>query len=333
MAKLNTRELNQSFVTALGNLVRAPGDLDGQPLELALYGVPPFLRVYLWNASNPPGGRTRAEHKIQLTLPGQPKGDTGYLDFSGSADVTIVGKVEDEDAFVLWDAYLHPRFQHSSNVQVPSDSVYEAIRDNKIVTFDRRVQLGDETIIIAPTEFLPDALRARFANRYTPRWLPRGALPPRPDAPRGGQDYRTPPPARPRTAGKARVFMVDPDEVDRYTAAHKSTQNRLADAVRRHGLVPLSPAVGDPQFDVAWMQGATAYVAEVKSLTNENEERQLRLGLGQVLSYAHLLDWPNATRVQPVLAVEGEPNASYWKGLCAKLGVILTWPDKYDELF
>jgi hypothetical protein len=42
-------------------------------------------------------------------------------------------------------------------------------------------------------------------------------------------------------------------------------------------------------FDLAWQIGRTLFVAQVKSLTLRNEEKQLRLGLGQVLRYADLL--------------------------------------------
>jgi hypothetical protein len=50
-----------------------------------------------------------------------------------------------------------------------------------------------------------------------------------------------------------------------------------------------TPRPDEPQYDLAWLAGDTLYVAEVKSLTAANEERQLRLGLGQVLRYTHLL--------------------------------------------
>ena len=70
-------------------------------------------------------------------------------------------------------------------------------------------------------------------------------------------------------------------------------------------------------------------MAEVKSLTEDNEVRQLRLGLGQVLNYAYLLDWPEAKTVQLVLAVERPPAAEYWTALCKDNGVILTWPKKF----
>ena len=36
---------------------------------------------------------------------------------------------------------------------------------------------------------------------------------------------------------------------------------------------------------MAWQKDGTVFVAEVKSITAENEEHQLRVGLGQVLRY------------------------------------------------
>jgi hypothetical protein len=131
----------------------------------------------------------------------------------------------------------------------------------------------------------------------------------------------------------ARVFEVDPDVIDRGTTAHKDVQDALAQAIAEHDLEPLSPQRGDPKFDVAWVQEGVAFVAEVKSLTDANEERQLRLGLGQVLSYVHILEWPNAEAVRAVLAVERKPTADYWTTLCAEHEVILTWPGNFDDLF
>lgn len=75
------------------------------------------------------------------------------------------------------------------------------------------------------------------------------------------------------------------------------------------------------------------FVAEVKSLTEDNEVRQLRLGLGQVLNYAHLLGWPGVKTNQPVLAVEHRPADEYWVDLFKKHDVILTWPDQFGEPF
>ena len=121
--------------------------------------------------------------------------------------------------------------------------------------------------------------------------------------------------------------------MERGIAAHMDVQDALAEAVRSAGLVPLSPATHDPQFDVAWKIDDSVFVVEVKSVTEENEERQLRLGLGQVLSYAFLLNWPEVSEVRAVLAVEGKPQGDYWDELCKRHGVTLTWPTRFNELF
>jgi hypothetical protein len=77
---------------------------------------------------------------------------------------------------------------------------------------------------------------------------------------------------------------------------------------------------------LAWETETTIFVAEVKSLTLANEERQLRLGLGQVLRYWHALsDQPKP--VMAVLAVEERPSDESWLALADRLGVWLLWPE------
>jgi hypothetical protein len=68
----------------------------------------------------------------------------------------------------------------------------------------------------------------------------------------------------------------------------------------------------------------------VKSITDANEEKQLRLGLGQVLRYQNLLSKNGA--VHAVLAVERQPTDVTWLGLCDHLGVKLVWPECWSEL-
>src|ERR671937_858315 len=72
-------------------------------------------------------------------------------------------------------------------------------------------------------------------------------------------------------------FSIDPDVVDRGLRAHAATQNSLADFLEARGIQATSPLPNEPQFDLAWEHGDQTCVAEVKSLTAKNEERQLRL--------------------------------------------------------
>lgn len=124
-------------------------------------------------------------------------------------------------------------------------------------------------------------------------------------------------------------FTVDPNERDRATRAHAVTQNALAMAVSARGLEPLSPS-GEPNYDLAWVESTECVVvAEVKSITARNEERQLRLGLGQVLRYGHLLSRPGRV-ARKLLVTSTEPSDERWVALCEELDVGLIWPPNMD---
>lgn len=121
-------------------------------------------------------------------------------------------------------------------------------------------------------------------------------------------------------------FAVDPNEQDRALRAHATAQNVLAQWVLAQGLEPLSPGPGDPAFDLAWRRNGLTYVAEVKSILPINEVRQLRLGLGQVLDYAHQLD------AVPVLFVDRRPSSVRWFAIADRAGVLLAWPADCSSL-
>jgi hypothetical protein len=101
-------------------------------------------------------------------------------------------------------------------------------------------------------------------------------------------------------------FPTDPDVIERGTRSHARLQNQLAAEVADAGLVPLSPAAGDPRFDLAWRDWVDLHVAEVKSTTATNEEHQLRLGLGQLLRYRLALSI-DGSAVRATLFVEQKP--------------------------
>lgn len=139
-----------------------------------------------------------------------------------------------------------------------------------------------------------------------------------------GASYR---PANEETSvGRRDPFEVDPAVVERGTRAHALTQNALAAWVRARGWEPRSPAPGEPNYDLAWEEGDVLWVAEVKSLTDANETKQLRLGFGQVLHYRHQLQRATGREVRAMLWVEHEPMDGEWSVLCGGLGVTLRWP-------
>lgn len=124
----------------------------------------------------------------------------------------------------------------------------------------------------------------------------------------------------------------DPAELARALAGHADTQNALADFVSSFGFEPLSPVGNAAAFDLAWDTGAELWLAEVKSLSAENETLQLRLGLGQVLEYADLQRRRLGRPVRPVLAVQAKPSADHWTDVCASAGVTLTWAPEFESL-
>jgi hypothetical protein len=70
-------------------------------------------------------------------------------------------------------------------------------------------------------------------------------------------------------------------------------------------------------------------VAEIKSITARNEERQLRLGLGQILRYCDLVE-AGGRKARGVLVTSSEPSDERWVSLCGQLGVGLIWPPDLD---
>jgi hypothetical protein len=126
-------------------------------------------------------------------------------------------------------------------------------------------------------------------------------------------------------------FDVDPGIVERGVRGHAQTQNALAEFVRKMGCEPRSPRAGEPSFDLAWERNGGVYIAEVKSITERNEEKQLRLGLGQVLRYRDLLNGPGK-KIIAALIVERQPSDPSWSHLCRSLGIRLAWPNHFEEL-
>ncbi len=125
-------------------------------------------------------------------------------------------------------------------------------------------------------------------------------------------------------------YAVDPALKERSLKGHAVTQNALADHLQSRHITPLSPDGEQPNFDIAWQDGDILWVAEVKSLTDANEEKQLRLGLGQVLRYRQIMSGIRPARA--ALITERQPRDRSWIALCREVGVVLAWPANWDVL-
>jgi hypothetical protein len=116
----------------------------------------------VYNATVPPGGRATGEHKIQLIVPGQARGQRGNLDHSGGRIPLLIGYQNEMDVFILWDAALYQDFAYSRNVQVKAETIFEAFA-GKIARQSRH--LGNhqaEVVLAARPPQLADVIIERY---------------------------------------------------------------------------------------------------------------------------------------------------------------------------
>lgn len=126
---------------------------------------------------------------------------------------------------------------------------------------------------------------------------------------------------------------LDLSALDRGTAAHEATVEKLCRFLASRGITARTPAPGMPPFDLGWTEpdDGRAVIAEVKSVSDTNETQQLRLAVGQVLDYVDSIRrrvGPDGPQVTPTIVLEREPTDARWSGLAADAGITLTWaPD------
>ncbi len=162
--KLRKSRLNQLFIDGLGEAVLKTGNLEDAPLLLDLKEPYPLkLRVYLYNCTNPPGGRAPDEYKIQVILPGQQRGKRASLDYSSGrmpllAAYVCFGDVLEDGVFVLWDAMKHEDFSYSANVQVKSETIINAL----CTSVASSMRGNNEMVLAARPQHLLEAIKLRM---------------------------------------------------------------------------------------------------------------------------------------------------------------------------
>lgn len=166
--RLPQAELHRRFTSALGTgLVRSHSELETKPFELDLFPpLPQRIRVYMYNATRPPGGRPLGEHKVQLIVPGQQRNQRATFDNGEGRIVLLVGYAPEEDVFVLWDAGLYPDFAWSRNVQVKSETIVRASA-GKIATQERKLRPPNarpivETVLASNPKNLGETIAKRM---------------------------------------------------------------------------------------------------------------------------------------------------------------------------
>lgn len=161
-------ELHRRLVRALGSSnVKSHSPWDAKPFELDLTPpLPQRVRVYMYNATRPPGGRPLGEHKVQLIVPGQRRGQRGSFDNGDGRIVLLIGYAAEEDVFILWDAGLYTDFAWSRNVQVKAETIIQASA-GKLATQERQLRPPSgraivETVLAVKPRSLTDAVVRRM---------------------------------------------------------------------------------------------------------------------------------------------------------------------------
>ncbi len=163
-ATFSKEHLNQMFLHDLGDRVEWHSDISSKTLLVDLKNPKKKLRVYLFNCTCPPGGRSLDEYKVQLIIEGQKRGERGRLNNSDDRFVLVVGFAspfaEKEDGvYVIWDSAFHLEFAYSANLQCYLDPMLEALSED-VVT---RYKAGNkEQIVVALRKNLSKAIEHRI---------------------------------------------------------------------------------------------------------------------------------------------------------------------------
>lgn len=167
LTRLSPRQLNSVFISSLGEAVQRVINPNKKPLEIdvQLRAYSANLRVYLYNCTNPPGGRAPDEYKSQLIVPGQKKGDRGNFHYDGERIVLLggyakLGVATEEHVFVFWDPAFHYDFAFSANVQVKSSLLISALVDGVAVG----KKSNGETIVACTPVRLKEGIGTRLST-------------------------------------------------------------------------------------------------------------------------------------------------------------------------
>lgn len=162
MPSLPKPVLANHIIAALGSDLLSHGSTDDVPFTIEVSGIKPKLAVFAYTISDPPGGRSPEELKIQLIAPGQQKGEKGNFEPPDEDSYMILlGYSPDYDVFALFDAYKHRDFAFSKNCQLRLGELTQA-RITGIGYRDRHVKLGTEHIVMARSDHLAKALGERI---------------------------------------------------------------------------------------------------------------------------------------------------------------------------
>lgn len=162
--RLSQKELHDLFLEDLGVCAEDVENNGHKPLILRLkYPFNRELKVYLFNCTAPPGGRSIDEFKVQLILDGQKRGERGKFDTSDGKTTLIIGYATpfidlSDGIWILFELDKHKEFAYSANIQVYLRQILPAL-EGKVHVCQKN---NKEILVIAQRQYLKNALQERF---------------------------------------------------------------------------------------------------------------------------------------------------------------------------
>lgn len=161
--RLNVSQLNALLIHDLGDQFIVKSDPARKPLLFTPKNNPDVtFKAYVYNCTNPPGGRTLDEYKIQLILPDQKRGERGFLDESDGSFILIIGyaiyDANDNGVWVIWETSRHRDFAYSANLQVKMGSLIETITKK---VYSIKKPGNGEYILVSDRNSLNEAIALR----------------------------------------------------------------------------------------------------------------------------------------------------------------------------
>lgn len=162
--RISQANLQLMFTHDIGECVKQCLNIGSKPLYL-ICGTPINcrLKVYIFNCTNPPGGRKHDEFKSQLIIENQKKGERGCLTEGPGEFVLVVGYAtpfgaSDDGVYIIWETERHREFSFSANLQIKLDPMLETT-EKDVVLFKKT---NGELVVLAKRKNLVAAIKTRL---------------------------------------------------------------------------------------------------------------------------------------------------------------------------
>ena len=159
---MKKEKLNKIFCDSIEVPITEVIDYSSFPLKFEFQNLKPSKCIlYIWQITDPPGGRTVDENKIQIIIPGQRRDKRANFAHEKDYLTLLVGYRVDIEIFCLWDAYLYENIPFSRNVQVKEKTLFDAINGG-IQKQNRRLWVGPEIVLASNKSQLKEAIGIRY---------------------------------------------------------------------------------------------------------------------------------------------------------------------------